>query len=125
MYPPIYALLSADSQVAPWVGTRNYPHGKAPQRVTAPYVTWDVMGGAPDNTLGEAPLSDSYVVRVRLWSEHGDAVDVFAIGAAIRDCLEAEAHMESSPVTGRDEETLRHSLEMQFRFWVDRNPASV
>ena len=84
MYPPIYTLLSADSQVSPWVGTRIYPHGKAPQRVTAPYVTWDVMGGAPDNTLGEAPLSDSYVVRVRLWSEHGDAVDVFAIGAAIR-----------------------------------------
>ena len=60
--------------------------------------------------------------------EDGDGIVAQTHGwrpAAIRDCLEREAHMESSPMTGRDEETLRHSLEMQFRFWVDRNPASV
>jgi hypothetical protein len=125
MFPPVYTLLAGSSLVAGYVDSRIYPHGRAPQKVAAPYITWDVMGGAPENTLGELPLTDSYVVRVRLWSDHGDAVDVFAIGESIRDCLEAEAYMESVPMTGRDEETLRHWLELQFRFWVDRPQASA
>jgi len=125
MYPPVYPLLAADSIVAAYVGTRIYPHGRAPQRVTAPYVTYTVMGGAPENTLDAAPLVDSYVTSVRIWSDqNAGSVDVYAIGEAVRDCLEATAHMESVPMTGRDEETLRHYIEMQFRFWVDRSSVS-
>lgn len=121
MYPPVFALLSADSAVAAYVGTRIYPHGRAPERVTASYITWDVGGGSPENTLAELPFVDSYSVRVRVWADRPDgAADIFSIGEAVRDCLEPEAYMESVPITGRDEETLRHYVLMQFRFWVDR-----
>lgn len=118
MFPPVFELLSADSVVAGYVDARIYPHGRAPQRVAVPYVTWDVMGGAPENNLDGLPPCDSYVVRVRVWSD--DPVGIYAIGQAVRDCLEAEAHMEDVPMTGRDEETLRNFLAMEFRFWVDR-----
>jgi hypothetical protein len=123
MYPPVYPLLVVDSVVAAYLGTRIYPHGRAPQRVIAPYLTYDVLGGAPENTLDGTPLVDSYVTRVRVWSDQdAGATDVYALGEAVRDCLEAAAHMEGVPMTGRDEETLRHYIELQFRFWVDRPP---
>lgn len=126
MYPPVYALLRNSSLVAAFFDSRIYPHGRAPQRVAAPYITWDVLGGTPENTLGEAPLVESYVTRVRIWCDQPDgAVDVYALGEIVRDCLEVEAHMESVPMTGRDEETLRHYLEMEFRFWVDREPLAA
>ena len=118
MYPPVFELLAASSTVAGYVDERIYPHGYAPQRVTVPYVTWDVMGGAAENTLADAPCVDSFVVRVRVWAD--DAQSGYAIGEAVRDCLEADAYIEDVPTTGRDEETLRHWLAMTFRFWVDR-----
>lgn len=123
MYPPVFQLLSADSNVAAHVDSRIYPHGRAPQRVTVPYVTWDVMGGAAENTLSAVPEIDSVVVRVRVWGD--DAQTIYAIGQAVRDCLEPDAHMEDVPATGRDAETLRTWLAMTFRFWVDRFDATV
>lgn len=126
MYPPVFTLLTGSSLVAAYFASRIYPHGRAPQKVVSPYITYDVMGGSPENTLGESPLVESYVARVRIWCDQPDgAVDVYALGEVIRDCLEAEAHMESVPMTGRDEETLSHYLEMEFRFWVDRAPLST
>lgn len=118
MYPPVFELLAASSDVAAHVDERIYPHGYAPQRVTAPYITWDVMGGAPENNLSAAPDTDSIVARVRVWGD--DAQAIYAIGQAVRDCLEPVAHMEDVPMTGRDAETLRPWLSMTFRFWTHR-----
>jgi hypothetical protein len=122
MYPPVFALLSADSAVAAHVDTRIYPHARAPQRATTPYITWHVMGGAAENTLSAVPDIDSVVVRVSVWSD--DAQDIYAIGQAVRDCLELDAHMEDVPMTGRDAETLRAWLAMTFRFWTARFDAT-
>ncbi len=122
MYPPVFEILSADSMVAGYVSERIYPHGRAPQKGDKPYITWDVMGGSPENNLSDAPPCDSFVVRVRVWAETSAAV--YAIGQAVRDCLEAETHMEDVPATGRDVETLRYWLAMTFRFWVDRTAAA-
>ena len=122
MYPPVFEVLAASAGVAAHVDERIYPHGYAPQRVTAPYITWDVMGGAAENTLSAVPEIDSVVVRVRVWSD--DAQGIYAIGQSVRDCLEPEAHMEDVPMTGRDAETLRAWLAMTFRFWTARFDAT-
>lgn len=120
MYPPVHTLLLADGAVQAYVGARIYPHGDAPQPVEPAYITWFVAGGAAENQLDGVPLIDSYVTTVRIWSGQASGQDVFIIGQAVRDALEARAYMEGVPTTLRDQETRRYSLQMQFRFWTGR-----
>lgn len=123
MYPPVYSILSAAAPVTAYVSTRIYPHGAAPQDVAAPYITWLVQGGAPENSLSDLPPIDSYVTVVRVWTDNDGSggATAYPIAQAVRDAIEPYAHMEDVPTVTQDAETNRYSVTMTFRFWVDRD----
>ncbi|HKK31098.1 MAG TPA: DUF3168 domain-containing protein [Alphaproteobacteria bacterium] len=121
MLPAVFPILAGDSGVTGFIGTspaRVYRHGDAPQTVVAPYVTWFVVSGTPENELDELPKVDNYTVQVDCWSDSDAEVEQMA--AAVRDALEAEYHMTAVGPNGRDPETKRYRIGMSFTFWTSR-----
>lgn len=123
MLPNVTQRLRASAAVVARVGTRIFRHGAAPQDVQAPYVTWFVVVGQPENCMDDVPPIDRYTVQVDCWSNNtgtGDA-EVEALAKDVRDALEPYAHMTSVVVNERDPETFRFRLGMSFDFWTDRD----
>jgi len=122
MFPLVYALLSQDSDVASLVGTRIYRHGSAPERVEAPYITWFVVSGVPENNLSDSPPIDDYLVQVDCWSDNDGTGDtgIETLALAVRTVLETDTHVESITADGRDPDTKRFRASLQVRFWTYR-----
>lgn len=122
MLPQVFSILSGDTSVAALVGTRIYRHGNAPQGVTAPYITWFVVSGIPENELSDLPRIDRYQVQVDCWSSNtgGGDTQIEALAEAVRDAIEPHAHMVAVVANGIDYETQRLRLGMSFDFWTPR-----
>jgi hypothetical protein len=121
MLPAVFPLLAGDSDVTSLIGTapvRVYRHGEAPQKVVAPYVTWFLASGLPENVLDGTPPADSYSVQVDCWS-NSDA-EVEQLAQFVRDAIEPAHHMTSVGPNGRDPETMRYRIGMTFSFWTHR-----
>lgn len=121
MLPLVFPILAAAAPVTALIGSspvRAYRHGRAPQAVTAPYVTWAVDAGAPENMLTGAPVVDSYGVRVDCWADDDGQVE--ALAQAVRDAIEPTAHMTGIVADDRDPSTNRYRISMQFDFWTLR-----
>lgn len=122
MLPPVYATLRASTAVVSLVGTRIYRHGAAPQNVVAPYVTWFIVTGDPENELPYTPRIDRFQVQVDCWSNNtgsGDA-QVEALAQAVRDAIEPTAYLVRYVVNERDFETQRYRIGMEFTWRVHR-----
>lgn len=120
MLPAIFPLLSGASAVTDLIGTnpvRAYRHGRAPQTVTAPYVTWSAPGGYAENALGEA-CSDAFRVQVDCWSDSPSEIETLA--GAVRDALEPGGHLIAYVDDSQDPTTDRYRISMQFDFIVLR-----
>lgn len=127
--PIIFPLISSDSVIAGLIGsnpTRFYPHGKAPQKVVAPYCTWFLVSGVPENILDEVPRIDRFNIQIDCWSDNtGDGSDqVQELAEAIRDALEPSFHMVGVVAEGIDPETQRNRIGLQFTIWQDRVQSS-
>ena len=122
MLPRVFPLLTASAAVTALVGTRIYRHGAAPDNVVAPYVTWFVVVGTPENSISETPRIDRYSVQVDCWSNNTGtgATQVETLAEAVRDALEPSAHMTGVVVNERDFDTQRYRLGLQFDFWTHR-----
>lgn len=121
MLPAVFPLLASDSTVTGFIGAspvRVYRHGEAPQGVVAPYVTWFVVSGSPENELDETPKVDGYTVQVDCWSDSDAEVEQLA--EAVRDAIEPSHHMTAVIANGRDAETMRYRIGMSFSFWTER-----
>jgi hypothetical protein len=64
---PVFSLLASTGAVTAIIGTspvRCFPAGSIPQaagtdpNVSLPCVTWQAIGGTPENVLGDRPPSD-------------------------------------------------------------------
>lgn len=126
MLPVIFPLISSDSDVAAMIGDRFYRHGHAPQNVVAPYCTWFVVSGLPENALDELPRVDRFSVQIDCWSNNTGTGDeeVETLARAIRDAIEPHAHMTGVVVDGVDPDTKRNRIGLQFTFWEDREVIS-
>lgn len=125
MLPVIFPLISADANVTALIGTdpvRFYRHGKAPQNVVAPYCTWFVVSGLPENSLDEVPRVDRFSVQIDCWSNNSGTGDeeVETLAKAIRDAIEPHAHMTGVVVDGVDPDTKRNRIGLQFTIWESR-----
>lgn len=121
MLPTIFPLLSASATVTALIGSspvRAFLHGVAPQGVTSPYVTWALVGGAPENNVSDLPPADLGRVQVDCWSE--DAAQVIALATAVRDAIEGSHHMVTTPSFGRDPETMKYRATLEFDCWTNR-----
>lgn len=129
MFPRIFSTVAANATVTGIIGTnptRFYRHGSAPQGVTAPYGTWFIVSGDPENNLSDTPPVDRYTIQVDAWSDNNGtgSAGVEALAEALRDCLETLGHMTGVVVNTKDEATQRYRIGMQFDIWHDR-PAST
>lgn len=129
MFPNLFPLLRSDSRVTDIIGSspvRAYKHGDAPQAVAAPYVTWFVVSGTPENQLSGRPPVDAFQVQVDCWSDNtGTGVaGIETLAAAVRDAIEERWHMVSSPSFSRDPQTMRYRASMTFAVWQAREPVS-
>lgn len=119
MLPQIFPVLNV-SAVTAFVGTspaRIYRHGAAPQNVTAPYITWFVGGGAPENTFGGAE-ADQFRVQVDCWSDSDAQIEQLA--EAVRTAMEPHAHLVAYVANERDFQTQRYRIGMAFDWWSGR-----
>ncbi|OJX04578.1 MAG: hypothetical protein BGO72_21435 [Burkholderiales bacterium 70-64] len=113
MLPLVYPVLIGDAAVSALVATRIYRHGRAPQEVAVPYITWSISG-APENAF-EGPDHDFCRVQVDCWSD--DDAQLEALGKAVRDAMEPHAHMtlfEGTP----DDTTGRFRMMLLFD-WIE------
>lgn len=122
MLPEIYPILRASAAVSSIVATRIFRHGNAPQSSDRPYVTWFLAGGGPENTLSETPQADRCSVQVDCW--HTTDAGVQDLAEAVRDALEAEAHVTGFLLNERDFESRMYRIALQCDFVLDRTPAS-
>lgn len=125
MLPQVFPLLRDSAAVTAIIGSnpvRCYRHGSAPQGVTAPYVTWYVVTGTPENSLEALPRVDSYSVQVDCWSDNTGtgSTGVETLAEAVRDAIEPYAYMTALAVNDRDPETMRYRIGMTFTFWPRR-----
>ena len=117
MFPPLFALASADASVTALLGTdpvRFWPFAEARQDESRPYAVWQVTYGAPDNLLGEVPRMD----------RHGVLVDAYAttatvardIAEALRNALETSCYVVSWNGEFKDVATglFRYSFTVEF-----------
>lgn len=126
MLPIIYPIIAASSEVTALIGSRFYPHGRAPQNVEAPYCSWFLISGVPENCLGEVPRVDNFAIQIDCWSDNkGDgSAEVQSLALAVRDALEPEMHMTNVAIEGIDPDTGRNRIGLQFTVFQDRDAVS-
>lgn len=122
MLPLVYRIITEDSSALAIVGQRVYRHGAAPQKVTAPYVTWSVVSGEPENDMSGSPRTDRFEVQVDCWSDNDGSGDagVEALATAVRAALETAGHMTRYSANDRDFDTQRFRISMDFTLFVHR-----
>jgi hypothetical protein len=118
MLPPIYRLLKDHSPVATIVATRIFRHGNAPQDTARPYVTWFMVSGVPENQLSGLPGHDRCTVQVDCWHQTDNGVQDLA--EAVREAMEADAHMTGVIANEREAATKLYRIGLQFDYWLPR-----
>jgi hypothetical protein len=107
MYPPLHAVCAADTSVQSLLsdGTylRLYPFGEARQADVYPYAVWQIVGGRPENYLGQTPDVDHFSTQVdvygRTWASARE------VAAALQAAIEEVAHVTGYNGEMRDPDT--------------------
>jgi hypothetical protein len=118
MLPPIYSTLRSSAAVLALVATKIFRHGAAPQDCAAPYITWSIVIGTPENMLSETPQIDRLVVQIDCW--HTKDAGVEELSAAVRNAMEPYAHMTSILLDEQEPETKLYRIGLQFDWWLNR-----
>lgn len=119
MLPPVFQTLKASADVKNIVGTnppRIYRHGDAPQDTTRPYITWQLIFGAPENNLSDPTPCDRATVQVDCW--HQTDAGVEALAAAARAAIEPVATITGIPIDLREPETRLYRVALQVDWFV-------
>jgi hypothetical protein len=124
MLPDVFALLNVPA-IRAVVGTppRIYRHGVAAvQSPIAPYITWALVTGTPENHLSGTPPVDRMSVQVDWWTDNTGtgSEQMNTLGALIRDQIETAHDIESFDADMRDTETMRYRGSLTFTWWLHR-----
>jgi hypothetical protein len=125
MYPPIFEIVSADSDVQTNLGTsptRFYPFGEAPPRVQKPYAVWQMITGFPENYLGQVPDLDAYSIQVDIYAETADGAR--DVAQALRNAIEPSAHIIAWRGEERDPDTRNYRVSFDVDWLVSRETTS-
>jgi len=118
MMPPVYDLLSNDAAVAALVADRIFRHGRAPQDVVKPYITWSVVGGHAENYLAERPGIDEDLAQIDCWA--ASATECKALMIAVVAALELHGMQQGTPQDDFENDTQLYRYMVQFDFWTHR-----
>lgn len=125
MKVPVYSLLNV-AAVTNIVGTFAIWQDVLPQQygTKRKYVTWSIVGGAPENYLDQVPTMDSGRVQIDCWvgAELADGAKVCQdLMIAVRNAIEPRAHMISTPLSGYEPDTKLYRYLLEFQFWELRS----
>ena len=121
MQTPFYAVVAADPQVQNLLGNpaRVYPWGENTDKpVRYPYVTFQLVGGAPEEVLSGRSKVDEGTLQVDVWAE--TAASARQVLAALRDAVEPKCRITSWRGEGKDPETKRYRTGFDCRWTVIR-----
>lgn len=122
MFPPIYAVVSDDPTCQALLGvppgTRIYPFGEADEGTPYPYVVWQVIGGSPENYLGNRPDVDNLALQVDVYGATSGAAT--AVAKAVRNAIERRAQITRWGPQPRDVETKSYRISFDVDWWVKR-----
>ena len=122
MYPPIFKVCRADPAVTALLlldgELRLYPHGRAPQGVVYPYVTWQVINGSPENYLAGRPDTDAFTLQVNCYGNTGTQAQ--NVAGAIRDAIELTAYVVNWAGDDTDPETNKPYVSFDIDWLVKR-----
>lgn len=118
MMPPLYQWLKADSAVVALVGDGIYRAGNVSQSAAAPYVSWQVISGVPENYADEDPDVDAFRIQVDCWAATADGCAVLA--RAVRNVLQRRGHMQTVIADELEPETQLYRYGTDWQFWTPR-----
>lgn len=104
---PIFKLARADPAVKELLESndilRVWRFGYAPEQPEAPYVTWQLISGQPNNNIDSRPASDHAIIQIDVYATDADIVD--QVADAIRSAIELDSYIvrygeaDNDPVT--------------------------
>jgi len=121
MYPPVFALAAASPGVTALLGSnpvRLYLFGEAPQGVTKPYAVWQMVGGVPENYLGNVPDTDSFTAQIDVYADRASTAR--QVSQALRDAYEPAAYITNWNGESRDPDTNNYRISFDVDFIVLR-----
>lgn len=119
MTPPVYEILSASAAVTALVpASRIRGQGYGGETPFAPYITWQLVSGLPENYVGNRPGIDSFRVQIDCWSK--SAAQSKAIAAAVRDALETGAVCVAIFGDDYDDEVELYRYGFDWAFYTQR-----
>lgn len=121
MTPPIFKVCAASAGVTALLGSgpvRLYMFGEAPQGVALPYAVWQLVGGEPENYLGQRPDMDAYTVQVDVYAGTGSSAR--EVAEALRDALEGHCHITRWGAEQRSPDTQHYRKSFDLDYWVSR-----
>lgn len=126
MTPDIFATCNTPAvQALLKTGTgplRFYAWGKAPQGVVLPYAVWQLVGGLPENYLGDRPDMDGSTVQVDVYAAGtlAGADQARAVAAALRAEIEKVAYITFIRGEGLDPDTKSHTYGFDSDWFTPR-----
>jgi hypothetical protein len=122
MTPPIFDICSSDTSVQALLGNgptlRLYPFGEALQKDKLPYAVWGLVGGAPENYLGQAPDADGLTTFVDIFGATADSAR--EVRDAIVAAIEGDAYVVSWDGERRDTDTRTYRISFTVDWIVHR-----
>lgn len=122
MTPPIFDICSSDTSVQALLGNgptlRLYPFGEALQKDRLPYAVWGLVGGGPENYLGQVPDADSLTLFVDVFGSTAESAR--EVRDAIVAAIETEAHVVSWDGERREADTRAYRISFTVDWIVDR-----
>ncbi len=121
MYPSIFSLVSNDHDVQTSFGTnpvRVFPFGSAPEKTILPYSVWQIIGGTPENYIGNSPDMDTFLIQIDVYAR--TAVSARNGAEALRDAIEPHAHITAWRGESKDASTLHYRYSFDINFFTAR-----
>lgn len=121
MTVPIFTILAGSTDVTGLLGTsptRVFPFGEAPQGVTYPYLTWQIVSGSPENYIDRTPDIDNYIIQVDIWANTG--ISANQVAEAVRDAIEPHAYIVSWRGESISPDTKRARVSFDISWFVNR-----
>lgn len=125
MYPDIFSVLDSDAGVQAQLGSspcRAYPAGEAPgpgrNLHALPYAVFQVITGAPENTMSCAPDIDRFAIQIDVYAKTVSGAR--AAAEAIRDAIQERCHITTWRGMERDPETKLYRYSFDCDWWENR-----
>lgn len=125
MYPPVFETLKADPvvksllQEAAGKPVKIFPSDEVPQTTNAPYVAWTVVGGFPENYLGDNPDMDQFTSELAVYASK--IKDCRTIAKAISDAIAGKGYITAWLGESKDPDTKLRLLSFDVDWHTPRN----